>query len=187
MTFLGLKMINFGHFSRFLTFFNISFSSLQHPNHNHLLRISFPVFGQFTPQFECNETQINATDQCSCDDKIFDTSFMNTTIVTEYNLVCSREWVNSALTSITFIGFLFGALVGGYLSDKYGRKRTFTIFFALCLLQTLVLIHVPSLVVFAIWRTVQTGFVTAAYVALQAYAVEIVGPDYKTLGSNLYL
>ena len=34
MTFLGLKIIIFGHFSRFLAFFKISFSSLQHPNHS---------------------------------------------------------------------------------------------------------------------------------------------------------
>ena len=31
MTFLGLKMIIFDHFSRFLASFHISFSSLQHP------------------------------------------------------------------------------------------------------------------------------------------------------------
>ena len=33
---LGLKMIIFGHFSRFLAFFKISFYSLQHPNYNEL-------------------------------------------------------------------------------------------------------------------------------------------------------
>ena len=33
MTFLGLKMIIFGHFSRFLASFKISFSSLQHPTY----------------------------------------------------------------------------------------------------------------------------------------------------------
>ena len=34
MTFLGLKMIIFGHFSRFLASFKISFSSLQHLIYN---------------------------------------------------------------------------------------------------------------------------------------------------------
>ena len=34
MTFCGLKKIIFGHFSRFLAFFKISFFSLQHPNYN---------------------------------------------------------------------------------------------------------------------------------------------------------
>ena len=34
MTFLGLKMILFGHFSRLLASFKISFSSLQHPTHD---------------------------------------------------------------------------------------------------------------------------------------------------------
>ena len=33
MIFVGLKMIIFGHFSRFLASFKISFSSLQHPIH----------------------------------------------------------------------------------------------------------------------------------------------------------
>lgn len=35
--------------------------------------------------------------------------------VTEYNLICDSSWLNSFLTSITFIGFLVGAAVGGYL------------------------------------------------------------------------
>ena len=39
MTFLGLKMIIFGHFSRFLASFKISFSSLQHPNYNREVRV----------------------------------------------------------------------------------------------------------------------------------------------------
>ena len=34
MTFLGLKMIIFGHFSRFLASFKISFTSLQHPKYD---------------------------------------------------------------------------------------------------------------------------------------------------------
>ena len=34
MTYMGLKMIIFGLFSRFLASFKISFSSLQHPKHN---------------------------------------------------------------------------------------------------------------------------------------------------------
>ena len=34
MIFLGLQIIIFGHFSRFLASFKISFSSLQHPTHN---------------------------------------------------------------------------------------------------------------------------------------------------------
>ena len=38
MPFLGLKMIIFGHFSRFLAAFKFSFSSLQHPSYNILKR-----------------------------------------------------------------------------------------------------------------------------------------------------
>jgi len=44
MTFLGLKMIICGHFSRFLASFKFSFSSLQHPKHYiKSVFISFPL------------------------------------------------------------------------------------------------------------------------------------------------
>jgi len=38
MTFLGLKIIIFGHFARFLASFKISCSSLQHPSYGFSLR-----------------------------------------------------------------------------------------------------------------------------------------------------
>jgi len=56
-------------------------------------------------------------------------------IISEYNLVCSNDWMNSALTSISFAGFLGGACMGGYMSDKYGRQKSFTGFFFLSILQ----------------------------------------------------
>ena len=43
--------------------------------------------------------------------------------VTEYNLICDSSWLNSFLTSITFIGFLVGAAVGGYL--RFVLKKYF--------------------------------------------------------------
>ena len=98
--------------------------------------ISYPIFGQYTPEF-ANGTNFTGT----CENPVYNTTIMKTTIVTEFNLVCSREWINSSLTSVTFIGFLLGASLGGFLSDKYGRKKTFTAFFMACILQSLVLIN----------------------------------------------
>jgi len=82
-----------------------------------------------------NHSALNATetaDVCDLSCNIeFDNSTMQNTIgtvwpeesrlhnllnsVTEYNLICDSSWLNSFLTSITFIGFLSGAAVGGYL------------------------------------------------------------------------
>ena len=45
MTFLGLKMIIFGHFSPFLASFKISFSSLQHPKDDPFKNVfTWPTF-----------------------------------------------------------------------------------------------------------------------------------------------
>ena len=51
MTFLGLKMIIFGHFSRFLGSFEISFSSLQHPRQK-LLLISTTASNETIDEFD---------------------------------------------------------------------------------------------------------------------------------------
>ena len=44
--------------------------------------------------------------------------------------------------------------------------------------------NVTSLAVYALWRMLQVGLSIGAYVATQAYAVEIVGPKYKSLGKK---
>ena len=130
--------------------------------------------------------------------------------MTEYNLICDSSWLNSFLTSITFIGFLSGAAVGGYLrsvltiaifgrndrkcpvkssvkkfsmrqSDNFGRKFTFTLLSFLAFVQTLVLLYIPSIYSYAVMRIFQVGLMTGAYVSTQSYAIEIVGKDYKPM------
>ena len=43
-------------------------------------------------------------------------------IVTQFDVYCDKEWVIYLTTSILFIGWIFGAVVLGWVSDNYGRK-----------------------------------------------------------------
>ena len=82
---------------------------------------SYPVFGQYSPEFSTSNYS-DFVSNCSFIEQNenieFDSSVMENTIVTEYKLICARKWINSFLTSITFVGFFGGAVVGGYLRFK---------------------------------------------------------------------
>lgn len=104
------------------------------------------IFIARTPDFRCAEDfPLNVSyrdipetvSQCyrasgePCRRWVFDVDFDGdgvadeATVVTKWNLVCSRLPMASALQSTIQAGGLFGSLVAGQLGDKFGRRSTF--------------------------------------------------------------
>ncbi|XP_043828007.1 steroid transmembrane transporter SLC22A24-like [Dromiciops gliroides] len=54
----------------------------------------------------------------------YDQSTITSSIVTEWDLVCDSWTLKSLSQSLFLAGILMGYLIGGYLSDRFGRKRT---------------------------------------------------------------
>ncbi|XP_063342912.1 organic cation/carnitine transporter 2-like [Pelmatolapia mariae] len=55
------------------------------------------------------------------------------TIVSEFDLVCSNQWKQTFTSTVFFVGVLLGSFFSGQLSDRYGRKP---VLFAALALQT---------------------------------------------------
>ncbi|NXP61589.1 S22A7 protein, partial [Chloropsis cyanopogon] len=53
---------------------------------------------------------------------VYDHSQFTSTISTQWDLVCKQRGLNQATATFFFIGVTTGAMVFGYLSDRFGRK-----------------------------------------------------------------
>nr|AAI18254.1 Solute carrier family 22 (organic cation/carnitine transporter), member 16 [Bos taurus] len=56
------------------------------------------------------------------DGYIYDRSKWLSTVVTQWDLVCNREWFGRLIQPTFMFGVLLGAVIFGYLSDRAGRR-----------------------------------------------------------------
>uniref|UniRef100_A0A8C2X5H9 Solute carrier family 22 member 7b, tandem duplicate 1 n=1 Tax=Cyclopterus lumpus TaxID=8103 RepID=A0A8C2X5H9_CYCLU len=77
------------------------------------------------PQYQhlsgLNSSEDAATVQCQ-NGWVYDNSTYKSTLATEWDLVCSRKWMNKATATAFLIGVMCGAPLFGYFSDRYGRR-----------------------------------------------------------------
>ena len=61
----------------------------------------------------------------ACSRWVFDTSVYQSTVVTEWSLVCGRKPLLSLLQSWLMLGGIVGSVVSGQLADRFGRRPVF--------------------------------------------------------------
>jgi len=84
-------------------------------------------FLEIPPQFECHDPSSDSWLKCSTDmacsgeyDKRTIDEFDN--LVTQFELYCDRAYIVGLIGTCFFLGALSGPIIGGTISDKYGRK-----------------------------------------------------------------
>uniref|UniRef100_A0A4W3J5Q8 Solute carrier family 22 member 16 n=1 Tax=Callorhinchus milii TaxID=7868 RepID=A0A4W3J5Q8_CALMI len=69
-----------------------------------------------------NEFQGNRTRHSCSDGFVYDQTHMENSIVTEWDLVCDKEWLAKLTQPIFMIGVLLGAVIFGDIADRIGRR-----------------------------------------------------------------
>lgn len=132
---------------------------------------------------ECQPDHFDTSETESCSKWVFDRSVYNSTVATDFNLVCDKAWQVPLGQSMYFGGVLVGALTFGILADALGRKPClmFAILLSVvCSIGSGLAPNYPTylamdfLVAFGQLGIFQTAFILS---------VENVGKDYRVFCS----
>ncbi|XP_072932783.1 organic cation transporter protein-like isoform X2 [Epargyreus clarus] len=116
-----------------------------------------------------------------CTEWDFDRSEVGETIISEWDLVCDRAGLTNLAEVVFLVGVGVGGVVGGWVSDKFGRKRILMGMIiaqsGLAILTLLVQTYIQYVVVRLVMGLVSVSVVYAAFVL----SVELVGGKWVTI------
>ncbi|XP_053606652.1 beta-alanine transporter [Plodia interpunctella] len=111
----------------------------------------------------------------------YDHSVYTNTIVTEWSLVCDRNFYPTLGLMLLGVGGIIGNYIFGYLQDSIGRKPSFFIYLLIECIFGVATAFAPNYIVWLICRF-GVGFTVPAIMATPyVLAIELVGPRCRTL------
>ncbi|CAG5116381.1 unnamed protein product [Candidula unifasciata] len=120
-----------------------------------------------------------------CSRKVFLASDDASTAVTEWDLVCEKQWIVSSLSAIQMGGVMVGALVSGFLSDVFGRKKVHFLSILVHALLNLGAGFSNSWQLFAVFRFFIGGAIGSYLVVHVPYILEFVSPRWRVIPASL--
>ncbi|XP_019877801.1 organic cation transporter protein-like isoform X2 [Aethina tumida] len=135
--------------------------------------------------FSCADPEL---DKCAknCTEHIFDRSVFEETITTQWDLVCEKQHLGSFAQTITMLGILFGNMIFGYLSDRFGRKNP--LLWAVILQATtgVAAAMSPWFVLFLIMRFFAALATGGTMVTSFVLVMELIGTEWRTVLGIIY-
>ncbi|XP_007934404.1 solute carrier family 22 member 7 [Orycteropus afer afer] len=115
----------------------------------------------------------------------YDRSQFSSTIATEWDLVCEQKGLNKATSTFFFAGVLVGAVVFGYLADRFGRRRLLLVAYVSALVLSLASAASVNYAMFAITRTL-TGTALAGFtIIVLPLEMEWLDVEHRTVAGVL--
>ncbi|XP_056264221.1 organic cation/carnitine transporter 2-like [Pseudoliparis swirei] len=107
------------------------------------------------------------------------------TIVSEFDLVCGEQWKQPFTTTVFFLGVLVGSFFSGQFSDRFGRKPVFFCTMALQTIFSFFQIFSTSWIVFTILGFISGIGQISNYVSAFVLGNEILTGNVRVLFSSL--
>ncbi|XP_057379735.1 carcinine transporter-like [Daphnia carinata] len=110
----------------------------------------------------------------------FDNSTVSSSIVIDFELVCSRSLYPTIGLSLLNVGGIIGVYIFGVISDRVGRKISFFLCLSVELVGGFLTALAPNFWLWAACRFVVGLTIPAIYQIPFIIALELVGPTYRT-------
>jgi len=110
----------------------------------------------------------------------YDRSKSPESVVSEFNLVCDKEYLRSLSQSLYMFGIMVGSFVSGILSDKFGRKRVTVIAAFGQLIFGVAVSFSSSMTVFTLLRWCVAVCSISMFTCGYVYCMEIIGGNWNT-------
>ncbi|XP_023276637.1 solute carrier family 22 member 4-like isoform X1 [Seriola lalandi dorsalis] len=134
------------------------------------------------------EVFLSSLKQEGCKDGwIYSTEYYQSTIVTEFNLVCSDQWKQPLTSLVYFLGGVCGCFVSGQISDRFGRKPVLFGSIAMLTIFSGALAFAPSWPVFTVLFFMLGMGQIACYIVVFVLGSEILIGSSRVLFSCLFL
>ncbi|NXG31271.1 S22AG protein, partial [Dromaius novaehollandiae] len=145
---------------------------------NQCSRSKREVSSALTYEYEGNKSEFSCSDGF-----LYDHTKWKSTIVTEWDLVCDREWLAKLIQPTFMLGVLIGAVIFGDIADRMGRQRViwFTSAgqFVFGVAVAFTFDYYSFVVVRFLLAMVSSGYLVVAFV----YVTEFVGTKARTWAS----
>ncbi|GMT14523.1 hypothetical protein PFISCL1PPCAC_5820, partial [Pristionchus fissidentatus] len=125
------------------------------------------------------------TREVGCTSWEYDTTVMEKTVVTQFNLLCDNNMSRAHLHLAYSLGYLFGCVAGGIVSDKYGRQFAIFFYAFISLFFGFLLYITENYYIFLFIRFCLAISNEAGDIAAYVYCMEITGTEYRSIVGSL--
>lgn len=116
---------------------------------------------------------------CGLNSTAYKWTYPQYSVVSDFDLICSRQWLASLLGTGFMVGFTVGGGVFGYVCARYGRKTTLYAVLAGCGLSNLLGVAFHSYWVHLLSQFVTGTGVAGAYIGATIIVTEPIGPRLR--------
>ncbi|XP_045522072.1 organic cation transporter protein-like [Pieris brassicae] len=138
------------------------------------------VFILPNPEYICQGEEKNVTNLCPCEDPVYDTSIMSS-VSSDFDLICERKHLASLGQSMLQVGILFGSVLYGYISDRFGRKTSCLISLTTEIIFVALSAAVTEFWTFAICRFLIGASVGGTMLCTYVMVIELTGTSFRPL------
>ena len=117
----------------------------------------------------------------TCEKWEFDKTEFQSTIKSDFELVCGRDYLTSLAQTLYFVGMVMGVFTFGLLSDLFGRKKVLIPILLAMSVSGIITSLMPNYQTFMVARVFNAFIVIAIFETFFTYLLEFVGGKYNTI------